>query len=160
MNPIDHSSPGWGYVLGQNVLEAAQSCGWECARVFVTDGQVPEAPPPGGAACCQLAVSVETGWSQPRNSDDLYCLPVYTADVTVYLDLCVLVADSQSVLKPVDINARALENQQALWMVMQGLLTLRTDSLMICGYWGVGGWEPMGQSGGNARWQTRWSYRQ
>lgn len=162
-NDIDHSQPEWGYTLGWRFLDAAELCGYVCDRKFVADGQVAEPPPPNTDCTCQLSVVVTPGLSQPQSDaeSDLYCLPVFTADVTLAVDLCVLLPGSDEATDPDLVDAKALENQKDLWRIMQGLMKARSDgSLFGMGAKiTVGGWEPAGHAGGSARWQTRWSYR-
>jgi hypothetical protein len=162
---IDHGDPAWPWALGQRMLDAAVSCGWECTNRFVADGQWVEPPPPDRDCRCQLAVVVTPGVDEPTRRDGErgpVCMPVFTADLLVVVDLCVLVPASNRRLTAAQVDAHALENQTALWKIMQGLMKGRSSGT-IAGFGAtlnLGGWDPMGQSGGSARWQTRWSYRQ
>jgi hypothetical protein len=158
---IDHSVASWGYDLATRFLEAAVEC-FDCDRTFVADGQEVEAPV--GSGCCQLAVTVTTGLDLPANDEGLpaaLCTPVFTAELTLIIDLCVLLAGQGEVLKPDDIDAHASENQATLWQVMQGLMAGRADGSIA----GLGatlipaGWQALGHRGGSARWQTQWLYR-
>jgi hypothetical protein len=162
-NDIDHTQVDWAWTLGHRFLDAAQLCGFECDRTFVVDGQLAEAPPPSGDCTCSLAAIVTPGLSAPQDAgrDDPYCLPVFTASVVLVVDLCVLLPGSEEAAEPALVDAAARDIQSSLWQIMQGLMKARSDHTLV----GIGPsiepgpWEAAGQQGGNARWQTRWSYR-
>lgn len=155
---LDHTDPLWGHTLANRFLTAAQACGFECGRVFVADGITPEAPPPNPQCQCQLAATVATGIAGSSEA----CYPVLTAEVTLWVDLCVLVAGQNAILTPAEQTDHAAQNQRSLWRIMQGLMDARVQGTIA----GLGArltpgpWEQVSQTGGSARWQTRWLYRQ
>lgn len=157
---IDHSYPEWAFRLGERFLAAAQSCGWECDSTFVADGQVVDPPPPANDCFCQLAVVVTPGIDDPLDADGPVCMPVFTAEVRVIVDLCVLLAPQNDVIAPDDMRVHSRENHEALWRIMQGLLEAKGSLAGFGARLRGGPWEELGHSGGSARWQTRWSYRQ
>lgn len=160
---IDLTAADWSYQLGTRFLTAARDCGFVCDRAFVSDRQVPEAPPPTDECSCQLAVSVTPGVSVPRGQqlNDPTCLPVFTADVVLIVDLCYRIPDGSEPVDPDEADARAHEMQTSLWQIMQGLMRARSSG-QLGGTATVeyAAWEPMGDLGGSSRWQTRWHYRQ
>lgn len=112
--------PGdWPYQLGQQFLDAAVSCEFDCERRYVADRcTVPEGLPPG--CPCQLVAVVTHGWlPNPGNNP---CGAMLTADVRLFLDLC-QTGDpgSTSLLDPTKLNATAQVQQSILWAISQGL---------------------------------------
>lgn len=145
--------PGdWPYQLGQQFLDAAVSCKFECERRYVSDRcTVPEGLPPG--CPCQLVAVVTHGWlPSPGGSP---CGALLTADVRLFLDLC-QTGDpgSTSLLDPTKVNATAQVQHSILWSISQGLR----------GAWAGGELgkfpNPDQPPGGECRWivpQTMWT---
>lgn len=160
---LDQTDAAWAYDLGQRFLTAAQSCGFTCDRSFVADAQYAEGPPVSEGDCsCQLAVVVTPGVSAPRGQgpDDPMCVPVFTAEVRLSVDLCVILPEGNESPDPDAVDANARDVQQALWQIMQGLLRGRSNGTLAgSATLEPGGWEQAGDYGGSSRWQTRWAYR-
>lgn len=163
--------PGdWPYQLGQQFLDAAVSCEFDCDRRYVSDRcTVPEGLPPG--CPCQLVAVVSHGWLPNPGSQP--CGAMLAADVRLFLDLC-QTGDpgSTSLLDPAALNATAQVQQSILWSISQGLRTA----------WASGGlgrfpdpdqppsngcqwvvpqtmWSCVPGTGSMTRWETRWRWQ-
>jgi hypothetical protein len=163
LHDLDHTDTAWAYDLAHRFLDAAQDCGFECDRTFVADAQYAEGPPVAEGDChCQLAVVVTPGVSRPRGQrdDDPICVPVFTAEVRLIVDLCVLVPEANEALDPAAVDANAKDVQESLWKIMQGLLRARSNGTLAgSAALDPAGWEQAGDFTGSSRWQTRWYYR-
>lgn len=157
----------WSWQLAQAFLDAAQSCGASCDRVFVADGCSIEGLPPGCG--CQLAVVVTEGWEPlPR------CGARRVAEIRLVLDLCTTAPPGpDAVPDPVAVTTRAQENASIRWQIMAGLRSawvagqlsacgedLGPLAASMCGRIRPGVWRCVGSSGGAARWETFWKFEE
>lgn len=160
----------WSYRLGQAFITAAKSCGFECARTYVSDGCQPEPPAPG--CPCQLTVVVTEGWDPlPK------CGARRVAEVRVVLDLCTTVAGPEEVPDPAKVNAQAQANATARWQIMRGLRRahqlgelsaaamptgegeeLGPMAATLCRTITPGPWRCIRSTGGWARWEALWRF--
>lgn len=118
----------WTYKLALAVLDAAVSCeGVECERRFVSDGSLPEQPPPGCA--CQL-IAVPTEGFEPlseRGQRQAGCGARRVAEIRLLLDLCTTAPpDDKSVPDPAKVNAQAQKNASTRWLMMVGIRKAHT----------------------------------
>ncbi len=151
------SDPTWPFMLGQQFVEAAMQCGFECDRAFVSPRLSPEGMPPD--CPCQLAVVVQPGWQGSPGGDPPPCLPRPIARVRVVLDLCVLEAGASEVLTPVQLNTEAAGTYEALWRVLAGIQRARAHGGLgdgDCTTVLPGSWTQLSQEGASVRWVSDW----
>jgi hypothetical protein len=159
---VNTAQADWPIVLANNFLEGIQSCGFECARMFIASGTTVEGPPPG--CLCQLAVHVVPGFEPVKDPTQAsVCAPIKVALVTLTLDLCVPVPADTAVLTPEQLTNAGTEQIQLLEDAMRGLQTAAAAGNLTGSIWsgkiGRDTWVAVSTEGGMARWQTRWTYR-
>jgi len=156
----------WPFQLAQQMLDAAVSCGAECARRFVTDSPLVEAPPPG--CPCQLVAVVTEGFERP---DLKSCSWVPVVTVRLVLDLCVPVPGENAVPDPVAEATSARATSTTRWAMLRGIaLAARSGELhgstwdpddpmppgVGCSDVRPGAWALTMREGGAARWESTW----
>lgn len=163
------TSDDWPYLLAQQILDAAVSCGATCARRFVTDSPVVEAPPPG--CPCQLVAVVTEGFERPEGAA-AKCSWLPVISVRLVLDLCVPVPDADRGLDPTVEATAARETSRIRWAMLRGIRTAASRGELHGPTWdpddpmppGAGGctdvrpgaWTATVREGGMARWESTW----
>lgn len=158
MAELDTSLASWPFDLAWKFLDAATCCGFDCGRLYVSDGTLVEGMPPG--CPCQLVAVVDAVWEPVSQGAMALCLPRKQAMVSLLLDLCIVEPGQDEGVDAKAINLSARDNVSARWRIMQGLQQARSAGNLggECRSIVPAGWFAVSQTGGIARWQTSWKF--